>query len=430
MTTTAPQPRLRAVGEALREKATAALRADRVANTPRRANMADGAIARAQKELDVAEACVRIAQAATPPLSRIRCLAQVRTLESLLARGRVAAARKLDRRYEEIIDEEGAPCAAIPKLWLYNHILRDAGREATKAGAHEAGAVLQSTADRSPEVVDLDAHANRAAKRMLTEAKGAKWVPWQWKDAAAERKHLEQLEITTDADLRQMLIAYVAAKSNRAPVDPQVLRLRQLERGLVGAKIPGYFPTPRHAAERVVELARIAPGMLVLEPSAGKGDLAEAARELGRTCHVLCVERHDTLRRILMEKGFVTHHGDFLEVTLASFDGWCDIREVHGDEPFPGFARAVMNPPFEDGADVTHVQHAFGLLRPGGRMVAIMSEGTFFRSDRQAAAFRAWLDELGAENEKLPAGTFDGSDVTQRTNVATRIVAIDKPGTT
>ncbi len=65
-----------------------------------------------------------------------------------------------------------------------------------------------------------------------------------------------------------------------------------------------------------------------------------------------------------------------------------------------------MNPPFENGQEIDHVRHAFSLLAPGGRLVSVMSEGPFFRSDSKAIAFRAWLDEVGAETESLPENAF------------------------
>jgi hypothetical protein len=51
-----------------------------------------------------------------------------------------------------------------------------------------------------------------------------------------------------------------------------------------------------------------------------------------------------------------------------------------------------MNPPFEKGQDIEHVRHAYDQLKPGGRVVAIMSEGPFFRSDKKATEFRDWLE--------------------------------------
>ena len=52
-------------------------------------------------------------------------------------------------------------------------------------------------------------------------------------------------------------------------------RLHDLERDCVRSGIPGFFPTPRTAVETMLVLAEIKPNMRVLEPSAGRGDIAE-----------------------------------------------------------------------------------------------------------------------------------------------------------
>jgi hypothetical protein len=146
-----------------------------------------------------------------------------------------------------------------------------------------------------------------------------------------------------------------------------------------------------------------------LEPSAGKGSLADGIREACPSAAVTCVEPVGALRQILRLKGHeLMDAGDLLEV---------DCRG--------GFDRVAMNPPFEHGQDIDHVRHAFRALKPGGRLVAIMSEGAFFRTDRKASEFREWLDEVGGEAEDLPDGLFLQSD--RPTGVRTRIVAIDKP---
>ena len=75
--------------------------------------------------------------------------------------------------------------------------------------------------------------------------------------------------------------------------------------------------------------------------------------------------------------------------------------------------------------DIKHTQYAYNLLNPGGRLVAIMSESPFFRMDKEAVAFRNWLDEVNGSSEKLPQGSFLDSE--RSTGVATRIVVIDKP---
>lgn len=81
-----------------------------------------------------------------------------------------------------------------------------------------------------------------------------------------------------------------------------------------------------------------------------------------------------------------------------------------------------MNPPFEEGQDILHVRHAYECLAEDGAMVAIMSEGSFFRQDKRAADFRAWLDLVGGSNEELPADAFKESG----TSVRTRLVVIRK----
>jgi 16S rRNA G1207 methylase RsmC len=73
------------------------------------------------------------------------------------------------------------------------------------------------------------------------------------------------------------------------------------------------------------------------------------------------------------------------------------------------FDRIVMNPPFADQQDIRHVMHAATLLKPGGRLVAIMSAGVAFRDDRLSRAFRALLLEHGGAIEYLPEAAFKAS---------------------
>ena len=80
----------------------------------------------------------------------------------------------------------------------------------------------------------------------------------------------------------------------------------------------------------------------------------------------------------------------------------------------------------EDGQDIEHVQHAYSLLRPGGRLVAVMSTGPFFRSDKKATAFRDWIGDVNADVEWLPDDAFKGQEAFRQTGVRTRLVAITK----
>ena len=75
-----------------------------------------------------------------------------------------------------------------------------------------------------------------------------------------------------------------------------------------------------------------------------------------------------------------------------------------------------MNPPFTHGADIQHVQHAFGMLAPGGRLVAVVADGP-----RQHEKLRPLIEQLGGTWERLPEGTFDG----EGTSVRTALVVVE-----
>jgi len=137
------------------------------------------------------------------------------------------------------------------------------------------------------------------------------------------------------------------------------------------------------------------------------GDIADALVEKAGKENVDTAEISSSLKRYLELKGY-TPKPDFLEMT-GQYD------------------RIVMNPPFEKFQDIDHVRKAYDMLKPGGKLVAIMGEGSFFRTDKKAQEFRDWLDETGGTNEKLESGAFTGKEAFRQTGVASRIVEIEKP---
>lgn len=187
------------------------------------------------------------------------------------------------------------------------------------------------------------------------------------------------------------------------------LRAEAKQRAEVGAlaerQIPGFFPTPRGLARLVVERADVRDGCTVLEPSAGAGHLVDAVRAVAPGARLTLVEFSSCLRSHLIGRGETLAGADFLEFEGGPFD------------------RVVMNPPFERGQDAEHVRRAAGMLAPGGRLVAIMSAGPFFRSDRRSRDFRDWLEEIGGIHEPLPDGVFQASE--RPTGVRTELVEID-----
>lgn len=171
------------------------------------------------------------------------------------------------------------------------------------------------------------------------------------------------------------------------------------------AYLPDFFPTPRGLVQRILDEAGVSSGMEFLEPEAGKGDIARAAHARG--ANVSCCEISSALREIL-----ASHYLQLIG---------CDFLEL---QPDPRFDAVGMNPPFSNMADIDHVRHAFKFLKPGGRLVAIMSEGPFFRSDRRATDFREWLDSIGGDSERLPSDAFSSAESFRSTSVQTRLVTI------
>lgn len=183
----------------------------------------------------------------------------------------------------------------------------------------------------------------------------------------------------------------------------QARRLQELEASV--GTVEGYFPTPPSLVREVIERAAIHPGSRVLEPSAGRGDLALAARNAGAT--VDTVEKNQRLQEILALRGFRVIGNDCMELPMT-----------------PAYDVVVMNPPFERGQDAVHVMQMYQLLKPGGKLVAIMSEGPFFRGDKKSTVFRAWLESVHGWSESREAAF---KTALRSTGVRVRVVEVEKP---
>ena len=173
---------------------------------------------------------------------------------------------------------------------------------------------------------------------------------------------------------------------------------------------PQLFATSAPLAERVIEEAEIDPGHEVLDPSAGTGALCKAVFAAQPTAKLFAVEINAQLCELLSQlimpsqdaaQGIYRNvlQGDFLEQNgnLGTFD------------------RIVMNPPFEHGADIKHIQHAVHMLKPGGRLVALCANGP-----RQQAILKPLAENSGGKWEALPAGSF----AAQGTNVNTALLVV------
>jgi len=199
--------------------------------------------------------------------------------------------------------------------------------------------------------------------------------------------------------------------------------LRERVNVLQFAKIPGYFPTPPAVVARMLDLAEhdreIGCTTNILEPSAGSAAILDGISERwgdftikdNGSPFVVAMEIWPSLCDILKLKGFASKPVDFLELRPGQF-----LYDL-----------VLMNPPFENRQDAAHVMHAYNFLKPGGRLVAVMSPGPFSDSRKAGQAFRGWFENLAMRgltySEDLPAGSFKASG----TGVSTLLITIDKP---
>lgn len=145
-----------------------------------------------------------------------------------------------------------------------------------------------------------------------------------------------------------------------------------------------YFPTPAELAAETVALAEIREGERCLEPSAGRGAIAQFMRGCD------CIELNPKNREHLAENGFNVVHDDF--ITFSTNKGYDVI---------------VMNPPFCKQQDIDHVTKAIQMAKRC--VVAIMSASVMFRTDKKTTEFRTLVDSYGGTIEKLPENAFKES---------------------
>lgn len=189
-------------------------------------------------------------------------------------------------------------------------------------------------------------------------------------------------------------------------------KLQKLEEEIRFSPIPGFFPTPPALIQRMLSIAGLNPAMVVLEPSAGKGDICDAIMKACPGIALECFEINPKLREILQLKGYTVLGPDCLGVAAAEDGPWDCI---------------IMNPPFENGQDIDHVRAMFGCLNSGagwGKLIAIMSTGAFYRKDRKATEFREWLSTVDHSIEDIGPDAFKGRDVFRETGTNTKLVVI------
>lgn len=173
-----------------------------------------------------------------------------------------------------------------------------------------------------------------------------------------------------------------------------------------------FYPTPGKLAGKMISMIDLTKVKTVLEPSAGKGDLAEclvsATKKFshGNNIDLDCIEIDENLRYILNGKGFRVVHDDFLTFSTGK-----------------RYDLIIMNPPFSNGDE--HLLKAISLMEHGGQIVCLLNAETLrnFHTNRRKL-LNSKLCELDAKTVFL-ADEFKNAE--RKTGVDVAIVYIDIP---
>ena len=394
------------------------LTADRKTNTARRARIAAGVEADAEAKIYVAKVLRSIAKALQNKeikyLSRIDSAVQLDTLRNILFRANYNRMRKQEVPYNEWkadFDQDIEFVTYPYPSYHWERLRRLANELAAIRGQKMRAKRLYQAAvsvKKGQWMVSFKREAIADIRAIIPIVKSK--VDREWlKNGLEQYDRIQRMGLTNLPTLKTALREYhqYAQVSTLSPEEERAKLIKKLERQFVGKKIPGFFPTPRPLVIRMLSLADIDTDDTLLEPSAGLGHIADIISEKHPDNALTLIEDYFDLAEALKEKGYEVIKTDFLQYQEKRFD------------------KIIMNPPFERLQDIDHVSHAYSLLKPGGRLVAIMAGNKGEGSTRQKIKdFRNWLEEIGAYTEENPEGAFKSAF--RSTGVRTIMVAIDR----
>lgn len=151
-----------------------------------------------------------------------------------------------------------------------------------------------------------------------------------------------------------------------------------------------FYPTPWALLDKITKMVDWKYVLTVLEPSAGKGNIAEYCKKkaseycgYNRDLDIDCIEADPDLQKTLKGNGLRLVHDDFL--TFHTFKHYDLI---------------IMNPPFSNGAK--HLLHALSLQEDNYGLICILNAETLrnpYTNERKALLKK--LNDLNAEIEYM-----------------------------
>jgi hypothetical protein len=214
-------------------------------------------------------------------------------------------------------------------------------------------------------------------------------------------------------------------KAHVFPGDPREALAQVLESGnapRAPKTVDGFVATPYELAYEICRndagIDDLEPTARVLEPSAGTGVFVKAMRELNLDVTIVAVEPNPDRAGRIPDGPRIFVESVELETFAATYPGVRSFREL--------FDSIVMNPPFAVPGNPTlwvdHVELAYGLLKPGGRLTAIVPAGFKFREDKKPRRIRELIETYGGWRS-LPDNSFGESG----TGVNTCLIWIERP---
>lgn len=184
-----------------------------------------------------------------------------------------------------------------------------------------------------------------------------------------------------------------------------LVEVQHLKQKAISEGVWDFYPTPTSVIETMISLAQLQPHHLVLEPSAGAGDLASAIATAG-VKRVDCFEIHPLLRQALELRSFNLLGSDFLVAP-----------------PNPIYDHILINPPFGNNGVANHIIHAFEFLQPGGRLISLAHHYQL-RPSQSDRHFFDWLKNKNARFKDLGRAFRKGD---RKTDIPVQLIALTKP---
>lgn len=178
-----------------------------------------------------------------------------------------------------------------------------------------------------------------------------------------------------------------------------------------------FYPTPKKLIDKMTSSIKFESIGSVLEPSAGKGNIAEEVaqrmkyaqsryKDTIKDFDIDCIELDENLTHILKGKGLKVIHDDFL--TLNTYKKYDLI---------------ILNPPFQDGEK--HLLKAIDVQKNGGKIVCILNAETI--KNPYSVTRKDLIQKLEDHNAKIEYIQDSFIDAERKTNVEITLINIDIP---